>query len=368
MGESTSTGKLTLPLELMNRLLIGKELLLTNATNLTPTSDPLLIARAILASHDASELIASGIAEHVGAERNSKMQGLMDYIAATEKATQSRFPGKQFFENLNRARVSFKHHGLLPNSREFHQVLARTEEHVDQACEQYLGMPIRELDTSQLIADATARSLYLEAQQFARDRRYREALEKTAQALYEAVAVTPLAFRIVPGEADSQTALELTAYGVDPGAFIRMQEFLPRKSFLTNEWDWNTRENGHPGNWREDTISFCFDTFVDVVRKIQFAAYQPSAIQFSFLFDDVVTAKHDGVLVFSQGQHLAFYGHPETVGFLFFKELKLGETIKGRLTPGFQYPDSYKWDKSSFEIANIYVLAVPYHRWRSIHS
>src|SRR5207248_10656926 len=113
MGESTSTGKLTLPLELMNRLLIGKELLLTNATNLTPTSDPLLIARAILASHDASQLIASGITEHMSAERNNKMQGLMDYIAATEKTTQSRFPSRQIFENISKTRVTFTHQGLL---------------------------------------------------------------------------------------------------------------------------------------------------------------------------------------------------------------------------------------------------------------
>lgn len=346
-----------LPLEILNRLLTGKELLLTGASSLTPSSDPLLVARAILASHDASELIASAISEYVQAERRSKVMGLMDYIVGIESASNSRFPGKQFFENLNRARVSFKHHGLLPNSQEFHQVLLRTEEHMNEVTLKYLGVSIGELDLSSLIADTSARSLYTEARDYFRQGLYKEALETIALALRDAVAATRLALTIVPGESDSQTALELTAYGVDPGAFQRMQEFLPKESFLEKGWQWNTRDKGHPGNWREDTVSFCLKTFVDMVRKIQFAAYQPSAIDISFLFDDVVTAKRDGVLVHSQGRFGGFYGESSKIKF--FSELKRGQTIRGRLKPGFQFPDSYKWEETLFETANIYVLGDP---------
>ena len=348
---------MALPLELLNRLLTGKELLLTGASRLTPNSDPLLVARAILASHDASELITSAVSEYVQAERKNKVMGLMDYIAGIESATDSRFPGRQFFENLNRARVSFKHHGLLPNSQEFHQVLLRTEEHMNQVSLKYLGVSIGELDLSSLIADAGARSLYTEARDYFRQRLYKEALEKIAQALRDAVAATRLALTIVPGESDSQTALELTAYGVDPGAFLRMQEFLPKESFLEAGWQWNTRDKGHPGNWRDDTVSFCLTTFVDIVRKIQFATYQPSAINFSFLFDDVLTARHDGVLVHSQGRFGGFYGESSQVQFL--SELKCGQTVRGRLTPGIQFPDSYKWQETLFELANVYIVANP---------
>ncbi len=122
--------------ELLNRLLIGRDLLKNSSSNLTPQTDALIVARAILAAQDASELVASAIAEYVRAERSKSIIGLMDYIGGIEKATNTTFAGKQFFENLNRARVSFKHHGLLPNAQEFHRVLSRSEDHLEQVCVQ----------------------------------------------------------------------------------------------------------------------------------------------------------------------------------------------------------------------------------------
>jgi hypothetical protein len=350
-GESPS-----LPAELLNRLLTGRELLKSFGSNLTAQTDALIVARAILAAQDASELVTSGIAEHVQAERNKKITGLMDYIASIEKKNQSRFPGKQFFENLNRARVSFKHHGLLPNSQEFHQVLLRTEEHLEQACFEYLGISLAGLDLSMLILNTDARALYNEALEFNQGGHFREALEKIAEALHAAVLATPLEFSIVPGESNSQIALELTAYGVDPGAFVRMQEFLPTQS-VNGGWQWNTRDKGHPGNWKEHNVAFCLDTFVDIVRKIQYAEYQPSAIEFSFLFDDVLIAKRDGVLVYSQHQFPVFFGGSVSIDF--FGEMKSGQRLRGKLTPAYWYPDSSEWEKTEFDLANSYVVASP---------
>lgn len=87
--------------EVLNRLLIGRELLRSFGPNLTPQSDALAVARAILTAQDAAELITSAIAEHLLAERKDKM-GLPEYLESIEKKTYTAFPGKSFFSALNR--------------------------------------------------------------------------------------------------------------------------------------------------------------------------------------------------------------------------------------------------------------------------
>jgi hypothetical protein len=49
----------------LNRLLIGRELLRSFGPNLTPQSGAMAVERAILSAQDAAELISSAIAEHL---------------------------------------------------------------------------------------------------------------------------------------------------------------------------------------------------------------------------------------------------------------------------------------------------------------
>ncbi len=148
-------------------------------------------------------------------------------------------------------------------------------------CSDYLGVSLSALDLSMLISDSNARRLYTEAADLSRTGHYREDLEQLARALRLAIDASPLPFSLSPGEPDPQTALQLTAHGVDPGAFTRMQEFLPRVYFADDEIKWDTRSRGHEANWRERNVAFCLATCVDLIRKIQYADYQPTAVEFS---------------------------------------------------------------------------------------
>jgi hypothetical protein len=240
----------------------------------------------------------------------------------------------------------------LPNVSEFHRVLTRAEDHLDQACLIYLTISLSDLDLSLLIADADVRLLYIEAQSQAHDRKYREALETLARAMGEVGRTAPM--YIGAGHADSEVALQLTAYGVDPGAFIRMQQFLPALGLDEPKWD--TRSHGHRGNWRGLNISFCLATFLDLVLKLQYAEYQPSAVQFSVLFDDVITARRDGVAIQSQFYHPLFpvsdWQQKE------FGEMKAGQRILGHLIPAFR-SGTFKWKETNFDIADLYVMEHP---------
>jgi len=338
--------------EVLNRLLIGRELLRSFGPNLTPQSDALTVARGIMTTQDASELISSAIAEHVLAQPKDRA-GLPEYLESIEKATNTIFPGRSFFNTLNRARVSFKHHGALPNVAEFHRVLSRAEDHLDEACLMHIGITLAELDLSLLIAELDVRTLYTSALDFARAKKYRESLEELARAMQEAVRGFPIYIGV--GETDSEVALQLTAYGVDPGAFIRMQQFLPMLGL--EEPRWEVRTHGHSGNWRKRNVEFCLSVFLDLVLKLQHATYQPSAVEFSVLFDDVLTAKHDGVLIHSQERHPFLYGM-DAPDQKYFGELRIGQRIKGHLIPGIE-TGIYKWEETSFEVADLYIMERP---------
>jgi hypothetical protein len=63
----TAATNMTPAPELVRRLLVSKQILGTPGL-LTPHSDPIVIAQAILAAHDAAELAAAAIATVVGAD------------------------------------------------------------------------------------------------------------------------------------------------------------------------------------------------------------------------------------------------------------------------------------------------------------
>jgi hypothetical protein len=191
--------------EVLNRLLIGRELLRSFGPNLTPQSDALTVARGIMTAQDASELITSAIAEHLLAQPKDRA-GLPEYIENIEKGSNAVFPGRSFFNALNRARVLFKHYGALPNVPEFHQVLSRASDHLDQACLLHLGIALAELDLSLLITDSDVRELYTEAVSLSRAKKYREALETIANAMQEAQRAFPIYIGV--GQPDSEVALQ----------------------------------------------------------------------------------------------------------------------------------------------------------------
>lgn len=341
--------------EVLNRLLIGRELLRSFGPNLTPQSDALTVARGIMTAQDAAELISSAIAEHLFSQPKDRA-GLPEYIESIEKVSNTIFPGRSFFNALNRARVSFKHHGALPNVTEFHRVLSQAADHLDQACLIHLGVALSELDLSLLIADIEVRALYTKALDLARSKKYREVLEALMLAMNQAEKSFPIYVGV--GQTDSEIALQLTAYGVDPGAFIRLQQFLPMLTFGETDWEpkWEVRTHGHPANWRKRNVEFCLSTFLDLVLKLQHAEHQPSAVEFSILYDDIVSANYDGVQVQAQ---LRYPFSPHIFKIEPFGELKAGERIKGHLIPAFKV-GPYKWERTIFDAAELYVMERPF--------
>lgn len=135
--------------------------------------------------------------------------------------------------------------------------------------------------------------------------------------------------------------------------FMSLQRFLPS----VNDADaitWNTRDRGHPGNWTRESVGYCLGAALKIILQIQHAQFGAHAIPFQYVFEDVLTAKTDGVVLNSE--RARFWGGQrpfrKTVG-----ELKRGQQIYGRVTPAYDADPPGKREEIDIEMANILVVS-----------
>jgi hypothetical protein len=344
--------------QVLSRIAIGNYLL-SSAGSLTPNADPLSVAQSILLAHDASELVLAALASSIGAAFKDKQKTfLMDYVNAIEE--KKHLGIKLFFNELNEARVAFKHLGIPPNALHFYDCVVKARRGLDEACVACLGHPLEEVGLEALIEDDAARERYSESQLLNQQGDFKECLESLGLTFRRALDLSPFAYIVSVGEPETEAALHLLGCGVEPGMFMSLQEFLPSVD-LGDKITWNLRDRGHPGNWTTESIEFCLAAVLKIILQIQHAQFRPHAIPFEYVFEDVLTAKADGVLL--QSERGGFYrilsrpgGRPrrEPVG-----ELKKGQQISGHVTPAYEFDPPSKWEKTFIDNANIFVVSRP---------
>ncbi len=340
--------------QILNRIAIGNYLI-SNAGSLTSNADPLSVAQSILLAHDASELVLAGLAASIGATFKDKHKTfLMDYVNAIEEKKQLGM--KLFFNELNEARVSFKHLGIPPNTNHFYDCVVKTRRHLDEACRKCLGQSLEEVGLDALIEDNDARDLYSQSKTLRHQGCFRESLESLALALRQALNTTPFAYVVTVGKPETEAALHLLGCGVDPSMFMSLQEFLPTVE-LSDAIKWDTRDRGHPANWTRENVDYCLAAALKIILQIQHAQFGAHAMPFQYVFDDVLTANTDGVILHAErgGMYrVLFGGQPSRK---VFGELKKGQQISGRVTPAFDFDPPSKWEETPIETANIFVVS-----------
>jgi len=335
--------------QVLNRIAIGNSLLSTVGP-LTPNADPLTVAQTVLLAHDASELTLAALAESVGFTSKERTT-FMEYVTEIEKAKGS-LSISLFFKELNGARVSFKHSGILPTAQQFHDCVTSARVNLDKACRACLGRSIDEVGLEALIEDDAARKLYEEAKVHHQRSSFEEALKALGWCFARALDATPFAYYVHVGEADTEAALHLLGCGVDPSTFLALQRFLP--SVSGDETSWKLRETGHPGNWTEENVEYCLDATLKIILQIQHAPFKPHAMPFEYVFEDVLTARADGVVV--NAEYVLNFGPGSPLRWA-VGELKKGEHIAGRLTPAYESDPPSEWIKTSIDNANLFVLS-----------
>jgi hypothetical protein len=337
--------------QVLNRIAIGNQLLST-ANSLTPNADPLSVAQAILLAHDASELILASLAASVGATfRDKHKTFLMDYVNVIEEKKQLGM--KFFFNELNEARIAFKHLGIPPNGAHFYDCVSKAHWYLEDACRACLNRSLAEIGLEALIVNDEAREAYSRSKSLNDKGLFMESLEALGIAFRHALDTTPFALVVTVGAPETEAALHLLGCGVDPSMFMSLQRFLPS----VNDADaisWNTRDRGHPGNWTRENVGYCLGAALKIILQIQHAQFGAHAIPFQYVFEDVLTAKKDGVILNSERARFWGVQRPsrKTVG-----ELKRGQQIYGRVTPAYDADPPSKWEAIDIEMANILVVS-----------
>lgn len=292
------------------------------------------IAKRIFIAHNAIEIGISAIAEQIEALPKKRERYLMDYFdpIRAKKHNNRDVSGKEYCRQLNIVRGNLKHGMILPNSTQWMSVINKTYDYLDVWCQEYLKISLNDLDNSVLINDPDIKELYENAKKELSSGNYRQVLELLAKATYLLFEKNSALRSLQVGTARAEDAIKLAAFGVHANDFLALQDFLPEVFRTSNEnilIRWKQESFGHPGNWREDTASFCLKAFLDLVLKIQNAGWIPGPINFLSIYEHEIEAIKDGVEIWSENWKGGLSGNLERQ---VVKVMEKGERIRGMVT------------------------------------
>ena len=317
----------------LNRLVAARHLIDGSGQELSVLSDPLAVAQKILIAHDAAELVILALISQLGL--TAKERDFMDQVKAVLREAFNNEPAEigiksRLFEHLNRLRVDFKHHGLLPDSRSSYHLYSDVLGVVDTLCDRLLERPLSSIDHTAAIQLDETSSQFVSARLLINKGEYKAALEAIAVGL--SVAFWNLEVSAVVGEPSSETALLLSGRGIDPASFLTMQKLLPIAQWPNSEPGWTLRKTGHEGNWTKENAEFCLRTAISTVVRLQSTPFLPRPIDFYDQFEDVVEIVADHPVVhLVHGQHLGGLAQTDV-----FDGLSKGDRIIGQAVGQFE--------------------------------
>lgn len=327
---------MTIRKEVADQLLLSKSLLEKIRFQAAPNPDRFSLATHILTAHDAAELALAAIASARNVQLPKRQPAMMDYLDALKTLHSGReVTGRDYLDRLNRVRNSLKHAGVFPDPKQFASVADAIYNLLSDLCAEYLEIPLDDLDESALLTSARVKRWYDQARTTLAEGKYKEVLECLAQAMFVLFKESDGLRYLSVGQAHPTDAIKLTDFGVHANAYLALQEFLPEAQEVsdgTPKIKWQQGQYGHPGNWREDTATFCLETFLDVALKIQGARWIPGAINFMFLYEHQVMAVQEEVEIWRSETDGTLYLPTDESDKVLVRRLKKGEEIRGNVS------------------------------------
>ena len=286
--------------DVADRILIAKDFLGRIRFLPVAESDRAMLAQHILTAHDAAELALAAIASHLGCEHQKSQLFLMDYFDPIRRKAHpdEAVKGRDYFSQLNTARIGIKHNGVFPEREQWHRVGENVYEFVSEWCRKYLGQSLDEFDESALISDSQVKLYYDAATKALKEEKWQAVIENIGIAAAFLFANNRALRGLSAGNPRAEDAIRLAAFGVHGNDFLALQEFLPSvylRGGDTPETRWNQAKYGHPANWRNDTAQFCLTAFLRMALCIQNAQWIPGPLEFKLIYEHKVTALVDGL-------------------------------------------------------------------------
>lgn len=351
----------------LSRLIAARALIQNAPLALTSISSSLTVAQAVVAIHDAAELVFWVLVSEQNLqakEIDGRVKLEPTFMASARAAIDATYPDDSvkkkgvvhLVEELNRLRVGFKHHGQLPNVPTTYQLPSDVVNLLKEICEQSLNTPLSTVDTSFAVHSEQARQLFSEARQAIEEREFKRALELISKCLATAFWENNVSSSVSVGTASTEDALLLSGRGVDPAAFLTMQKIIPR-CYVSSEPEWDLRGTGHEANWTFENAFFCLETAIEIVLALQATPHLPYVFDFHDIYDDVVEIKEEKPNI------LFARGHLSSLGFMKEeKRLKKDDRVLGvahgklRLSPSVNDEEDVP-----FEFAEYIALSNPTH-------
>ena len=277
---------------IMRRVMLSKHLLRQGAEQARIPG--LLAGLAILSLHDAAEIFLQAASEHKGTASTAS-QSFSGYWTALEKVG-CKLSRQGSMERLNRARVTLKHGGVLPDRAEVAGFLADVEGFLADSCPLAFGVKFEAVSLSALIRSDNIRTVLQRGEAAFSKRKYADSVERAAMAFTHALEgfaesdaklvppgiETPFAFTMtgfVGADADlqrafSQMAMDVTkqitvlAYHLDYDGYRYLRTFGP---VITPVY-----VGGHTVHWgrskedvTEEIASRCMSFAIDAALRLE---------------------------------------------------------------------------------------------------
>lgn len=316
--------------EIIQQLLFSKWLLSRILVQQEAKTSPFSLAEKILIAHDAAEIGIAAVADQIGTLPNKNQRFLMDYFDPIKNQIHSdrEVEGKEYCRQLNIVRRNIKHGMILPDPRQWTRVGDKVYSHLSEWCKSYLDISLYDLDNSILINNKKVKDLYGNAKKEFSAGNYKHVLELLAKALYLLFEENNALRELKVGIVKAEDAIKIAAFGVHANDFLALQEFLPQITQEDGEFfiKWEQQHFGHPGNWREDSSTFCMTTFIELALRIQDADWIPGAISFSAVYEYKIEAIKDNVEIWNEYNINGLLYDPEKK--IWKKTLNKGESFR----------------------------------------
>jgi hypothetical protein len=351
----------------LSRLIAARHLIDSSGQELTSFSDPLAVAQKILIAHDVAELVLCALKAQLSlkpVEANGKVLVEPTFMATAIAICEKTYPNEygdvgsaiDKFDQMNRLRVAFKHHGNLPEVSSTFNLYSDVVDLLNGICSHLIGIALVEINHSAAIKDELARNRLVHAEQLIHVGDYKKALETISLALSQAFSSLNLPTYMNPGKASSEDALLLSGRGVDPASFLTMQKLLPFAHIYVDndEVKWELRKTGHKGNWTKEDTEFCLRTAISTIVRLQSAQEMPIPQGFYDWFDDVVEILSEAPEVFKIDGFPGLHGEPELI-----TSFRKGDRITGRVK-GYWMLDAnaHCGDETEFDIEDTPLIAL----------
>jgi hypothetical protein len=174
----------------LERLLLVRYLL-RQANDTYDDRNPRASGLALSLAQDAVEHLLWAAADHTGARVGTKhapFDQLFDAVNGAQVAAgKASLPSRQALIRLNNARVSFKHHANLPDTRDARKHIGRAEDFCHVATEQVFGVSLQTASEAGLVEDKAVRRYLVEAERYFAEGAYKDCIVEATTAAQKAL-------------------------------------------------------------------------------------------------------------------------------------------------------------------------------------